>query len=177
MPTFSRFSLSLAILFFVPSAVIADDDYPARKAGLWEITTSSTSLHGGQPMIMSQCIDATTDRQMFDMGRTMAGSSCTTNELKKEGANWIINSACKFGPTSITSSGTYGGDFSATYHAEINAHYTPAFMGHTESKTVLDGVYKGACLPGQTPGDMIMANGMKMNILTMMQHGLGNAKK
>lgn len=170
--------LSRLALILLSIAVIAPlglaDDYPARKAGLWEIKMTTSNSHGRVSPVMQQCIDAATDQKMFDMGKNMAsnsGMTCQKNEFRKEGGNWISESVCSLGPTTMSSRGTFTGDFNSAYRAQIDTTYSPPMMGMASVTMVMDAKYKGLCATDQKPGDVIMPDGKKMNIISFMTDG------
>ena len=47
----------------------------------------------------------------------------------------------------------------------------PGMAPGGETKMTIEAKYLGACQAGQKPGDIIMANGMKMNVLDMPKMG------
>ncbi|GER20455.1 DUF3617 domain-containing protein [Variovorax boronicumulans] len=166
--TFRLFSLAaVACLLAGPALAI---DYPARKPGLWEIQTgeggAATAKAPGQTI--QQCIDAATDKAMREMGQGMGKDMCSRQDLRLEGVKLVIDSVCKIGPTTATSRAVMSGDFSSAYRVESKSTYSPPLMGRTEGTSVVDAKWVGPCKPGQKPGDMVMGNGMKMNMLDAM---------
>ena len=66
---------TLALLAAVVCTQAAGQDYPKLKPGLWEMERSAG---GGPPQLnkMTMCLDATVQKQMFEMGAgTMQGLS------------------------------------------------------------------------------------------------------
>ncbi|MCY1510598.1 hypothetical protein D9M68_449800 [compost metagenome] len=93
---------------------------------------------------------------------------CSKQDLRLEGVKLVIDSVCKIGPTTATSRAVMTGDFSSAYRVESKSTYSPPLMGRTEGTSVVDAKWVGPCKPGQKPGDMVMGNGMKMNMLDAM---------
>lgn len=155
-----------AALTLASALPVYAQQFPLRKAGLWEITTSSADMPQGTGS-MQQCIDADTDAAMQKLGQGMASSSCSKNEIRKQDEGYTVESECTFGSSAIRSRGTMSGDFSSRYRVEISSTFDPPFMGRSSSKSVLEGRYMGPCKPGQRPGDMILPDGAVMNVLTM----------
>ncbi len=155
--------LSLSFLFVSIQAVA--DDLPSRKPGLWQIDMVGT---GGQSM--KQCIDAATDKAMMEMGQDMAkkmGGGCSKNEILREGEKVIINAECTFAQTKMISKTEISGDFNSKYTTVTSTKYDPPFMGQSSNEMRMTATWLGACAADQQPGDMIMANGMKMNMNAM----------
>jgi hypothetical protein len=56
-------------------------DFPARKAGLWEMTTTTN----GRTMPIKQCIDAATDQAMQANTSQSSQRSCSKRDMQKSG--------------------------------------------------------------------------------------------
>ena len=143
-------------------------DFPSRKPGLWEIQTGDGTGKGpGAGHTVQQCIDAASDKALRDMGQGMGKDTCSKQELRNEGGKLVIDSVCKIGSTTATSHAVMSGDFSSAYRMESKSTYSPPLMGRAEGSAVIEAKWIGPCKAGQKPGDMIMSNGMKMNVLEM----------
>jgi hypothetical protein len=152
------------------SNISAAEDLPKRKAGLWEIKTTVKDLPNRSPKAL-QCVDEATDAAMLKIGQGMTSGACSENSTKKEGKNFVSDSVCTIGGSKIESHAVFSGDFQSAYKAEIESKYEPPLMGRTESHTILEAKHIGPCKEGQVPGDVVMENGMKMNILKMSNAG------
>jgi len=148
-------------------------DYPARKPGLWEIQTGDAT--GKRPGHSSQqCIDAASDKTLREMGQGMGKDMCSKQDLRLEGGKLVVDSVCQIGTTTVTSHAVVSGDFSSAYRMESKSSYSPPLMGRAEGTSVMEAKWLGPCKADQKPGDMVMSNGMKMNMLEMMA---GRGKK
>ena len=139
---------------------------PARKAGLW-IQTMSRDGAAGRMGQMRICIDSATDAKMSMFGQKMGKSLCQGQSVSRglDGA-FSSTSTCSMGQGgTITSKGTVTGDFSSKYHvhseSDIAGASLAAMNGH--HVTDIDGVYAGPCPADMAPGDISLANGMKIN--------------
>ena len=124
-------------------------------------------MNGKQRPGGKQCIDASTDKAMLDAGNNLKsgmGVNCTKNESKKDGEKFIIETDCMMNNTRMVSNIVFEGDFNSAYISTMNTKYDPSFMGQTSMKVVTTAKYEGPCQDGQLPGDMILPNGMKMNL-------------
>ena len=160
--------MRLAIIF--ASVVVAlpalAQDMPSRKAGLWEMTMTYEG-RGAPPQTMQQCIDAATDKAMQDMSAGPRGQSCSKRETKKVGNTIVFDSVCSAGTGTTTSHGVVSGDFNSAYTVKINSKREggPAIPNMPpETNMTIESKWLGPCKADQKPGDIIMANGMKMNI-------------
>ena len=161
----------LGALAFLSAAAFADD-MPARKPGLWQIDT----LREGSPRPLSikQCIDASTASALSAMGEDLAGKAgtkCSRSPMKHEGSSYISDSSCTFGSRKTSSHIVMSGDSDAQYRGTVSSTFDPPIAGKSQSTMTITGTWLGPCEPGQVPGDMIMGNGMKMNLGAFQKRG------
>jgi hypothetical protein len=153
-------------------------DLPARKAGLWEIKMSFEGRNT-PPQVSQHCIDAESDKLMSAIGSNMPKDTCQKQELKKVGSTFVIDSVCKLGPSTTTSQSVMSGDFNSAYTVKVTSTREggPAIPGLAPGGTnmTIEARWTGPCKADQKGGDVIMSNGMKMNIrdLQNMQGMLG----
>jgi hypothetical protein len=141
-------------------------DMPKRKSGLWEIKlVHDRSSRPAQTMQM--CIDQKTDDMAQQMGANVAKQACSKQDIRREGSRIVGDSICKIGETTATSHSVFSGAFDQSYRGEIRTQYAPPLMGKSETTTVIEARWIGPCAADQKPGDMIMPNGMKININQM----------
>lgn len=152
---------------FIPTLAYAD--LPLRKAGQWEVTVDAA----GTVQTMKQCTDANTDRMMMDSSTASdtMGLKCAKNETKQSGQTWITDADCTMGPTRIISHSELTGSLDSAYKTVVKASYEPPLMGQKETTSTINGKWIGPCPEGEKPGDLTFANGMKMNIMSMLKKG------
>jgi hypothetical protein len=162
------FAAAACIAAAVPALAV---DFPARKPGLWEIQTGDAIGKGpAGGHTVQQCIDAASDKALRDMGQGMGKEMCAKQELHLDGGKLVMDSVCRIGNTTATSHAVMSGDFSSAYRMESKSTYNPPLMGRAEGTSVMDAKWIGPCKADQKPGDMVMSNGMKMNVLDMMNN-------
>jgi hypothetical protein len=143
-------------------------DMPPRKPGLWEIRMILENRNT-PPTVMQHCIDAATDKEMNTVGANRR-EECSKQEVTRAGDAIVIDSVCQMGPTSVTSHGLVSGDFNSAYTVKVTSKREG---GRTipgvpaETNMTVEAKYLGACKADQKPGDMMMGNGMKMNVRDM----------
>ncbi len=81
----------------------------------------------------------------------------------------MVDSVCQVGATTTTSRGVITGDFNSAYTIKSTSKREggPAIPGMPKDGTTsmtIDAKWTGACKADQKPGDMIMADGRKVNI-------------
>ena len=168
-----KFISLLGLTLTLTSSLALADSFPDREPGLWEI--SITSGNSQAPQGMKECIDSATDAKMMQMGTDITKSmngTCSQQELKKTASGFESNSECKMMGSTIKSKATFSGDFKRTYFGEIVSTFTPPLMGQSTSTTKITAKHTGSCGADMKPGEIIMANGMKMN----MNEAVGNVK-
>ena len=161
----------LLVVVLVPEAVAVE--LPVRKAGLWEMKMLRTG--GPAPeMTMQHCTDETTDSAMSSSFSPAAKDMCSKNDIRKTATGYVTDSVCNVAGVTMTSHSEITGDFNSAYTVKATSQSQGGPPGMPrDSTTTIEAKWLGACKPDQKPGDMIMSNGMKMNIMDMM----GGTKK
>lgn len=147
------------------TATARADDYPPRKPGLWEVsmTTGSGKSHA---MGTKMCIDAASDAALYKMGMETAGSICSRRDVSRTGYTVTSDSVCMLDKSQMTSHTVtvFAGD--VAYHTESKTHFDPPMMpGMSDSTMTQDAKWAGPCPADMKPGDIVMPNGMKMNMI------------
>ncbi len=158
----------VALAFAVAPDVAGAVDYPTRKAGLWELTM--TMAAAGRTMTMSQCTDPSTDKDLITNASPNMQQACTRSELQKTATGYASDSTCKFGAMTTTSHSEISGDFNSAYTVAVTGHNTggPAGMPANTNMTIA-AKWVGPCKADQTPGDIVMPGGMKINVKEMQK--------
>ena len=155
MKPLGAFSVLAIVCLSVPAAAA---EMPSRKAGLWEIKTNT-----GDPRVpqvsVSQCIDAATDQMMQSNAGPPGGAprQCTQSNIQKSGDTVTVDSTCTVAGQSKTTHMIITGSFDSAYTMTVTVQ-----SGRT---ITMNARWLGPCAADQHPGDMIMANGIKFNIL------------
>jgi len=167
---------SVALLAAVVTWPVAAQDYPKLKPGLWEMERSAGS---GAPQLnkMTMCLDATVQKQMFEMGAGTMQGMCSKHEFKMSGNRGTGDFICDFAGSRMHSTSTMTMTGDTGYRTEIHTTYDPPFMGQKENRMVLTARHTGACKPGQRPGDMVLPNGQTMNMRDAIDAAKGAAPK
>jgi hypothetical protein len=159
-----HFGPAMLVIFYTTLAPGAE--LPSRKPGLWEVNMSLPGRTGpGQ--VVQQCIDAATDQMMQSSAGPLSPSTCTKREVQTAADGFTIDSACALGGKSATARAVVTGSFQDNYSMTVTAQSDALPGGSMTMSTA--GRWLGPCKADQRPGDMILANGMKMNILELMK--------
>lgn len=149
------------------AAAAAAPDFPTLKNGQWEMTTTSGTAANAQRK-STICLDASTQKAMFDMGSGLQKEMCPKFSLRREGARWITDAECHLGTSSVRSHAVMTMQGDSSFRTEATSSYDPPlFKDVRESKTVVEATYVGACRDGLTPGDVLLPNGQKLNLRQM----------
>jgi hypothetical protein len=154
--------LTIVACLTVVSAANADP-FPHRKPGLWQTTLilSGTKM---PPMVSKFCIDAATESALTNFGQDAMKDMCSKRDVHVVGGNGTIDTVCKIGGSLQTTHTVVSFVANTAYHSEIHSHMVPPLYGKSDSLTISDARWTGPCPPGMKPGDMVMANGMKMHM-------------
>ncbi len=154
--------IAAALLMFCGVALA--DDYPPRKPGLWEVTigTEGTPVH-----TMQMCVDAATDQIFHSVGTDLRAKHCEQSDVKVNGTAVTANSVCKVHGTTVTTTATTNFTGDSAYHTDVKTHFEPAFLGKTDEAMTQDGKWTGPCPANMKPGDMVLTNGIKINVKTL----------
>jgi hypothetical protein len=166
----------LLVIFAIPAFAL---DLPPRKAGLWELKMTMEG-RGMPAQTFQHCIDAATDKAMNDIGGGVRGGQCSKQDMQRAGNTITVDSVCNFGNGTTTSHAVVTGDFNSAYTVNVSSKREggPAIPNlPAESKMTIAATWTGPCKAGQKPGDIVMANGMTMNILDRQKGLPGGMKK
>jgi Protein of unknown function (DUF3617) len=136
-------------------------EMPSRKAGLWEITTHVAN----RPMTMQQCIDAATDQAMQSHASS-SGANCSKRDVQKSATGMTIDSTCTIAGKTMTSHIVVSGSFDSNYTMTITSEGGALPAART---ITLEAKWLGPCGADQKPGDTMLSNGVKINIVDMQK--------
>jgi hypothetical protein len=141
------------------------DSLPDRKPGLWEIAIAGQVGGSAHPTSMKQCTDQATDSKLLQAGSEIQGSrNCSKNDIVRTSNGYSISSLCKHGGSTLSSRGSFTGDFTSEYSGEITTTFDPPMLGQSSSKTTIKAKWLGDCPNDMRPGDTVLSNGLKMNM-------------
>ncbi len=152
----------------LPAAPAFGDEFPRRRAGLWEMKTSGGPV-GAQTL--QQCIDAGTD----DLLRMQSneGRNCSKPVVERNGNRYRVTSLCDQAGTKSSLDGVYTMTKDTEYTGDMKMTFDPPLSGASEMNMKMDGKWVGACKPGMKPGDVVMQGMPRLNVLEMGRGGGG----
>ena len=175
-----RMHLSLLLTGSVlTSAACAGDlaSFPERKPGLWEITQKHAQRNL-PPQVQHICLDRATDALLYKFGTGTARQICSKLDVHRSGELIEVQSACRLAESTLTSHSVYTYSGNTAYHEVISVHYDPPLLGKTsDSQTLIDAKWMGACPADMKPGDMVtepsqmMPVPLHMNLRALLGQG------
>ena len=153
-----RVGIACSVFFVLFATSTSGAEFPARKAGLWEIT-----MTGAHTFTVRQCSDAATDEAMEQTILGVAGD-CAKRDVERAGGMITVVSVCKSARKTMTSHVVITGSLDSEYTMTLTKQSTGRSTG---SSMTMSAKWLGPCGAGQKPGDVIMPNGTKFNILDL----------
>lgn len=145
---------------------------PARKSGLWEVTVRSDDLvlkSAGQgpqrPLTVRQCTSPEAEPVMLTS--IMPGQDdCHGLKVARrtKGAGYDITTACYVHENRLNARMELLGDLQSAYNGTYNVTYPQTPFNNT-GRMVFEGRWLGPCSAGQRPGDMVLPNGVTVNVV------------
>jgi len=165
---------ALAACLFCASPALALD-MPQRKAGLWELTMSFMGRRL-PAQVIKQCTDAASDKLMNGNFSGAGAAHCSKQDVAHSGATMVVDSVCEIAGATTTSHAVITGSFDSAYTVDVTSTRSggrpvPGMAAGGATHMTIAAKWLGPCAAGQRPGDMIMSNGMKMNVLDLRKMG------
>jgi hypothetical protein len=97
----------------------------------------------------------------------MRAENCSKQDVRRSGSTITIDSVCRLGDVTTTSQGIVTGSFESGYTMKMTSKREggPPVLGMpAETRMTIEAKWTGPCKSDHKPGDVIMPNGMKMNV-------------
>lgn len=167
--------LALAGLCTVPATLAAE--LPQRKPGQWEITTTSDN-----PRIAAHvedvCLDTATDALLSRFALGASQKLCTAIDVKDAGGGaFTVDAACNMTSRRMSVHGEVAYKGNSAYRETVHVRYDPPLAGRSETTSVHEAKWTGACAADMKPGDIVsrpsptLPTGMRINLNEVMQNG------
>ncbi len=161
-----RLIAATSILVVTCAVPALADELPSRKPGLWQVTTSIENRND-PPVVIQQCIDATTDQMMQSSAGPYSQQVCPKRSVQRSANSMTIDSACMIAGKPATAHAVITGSFDSAYSMTVTSQSEDP-PGSKMTMTIA-AERLGPCEADQKPGDVIMANGRKANILDLQK--------
>jgi hypothetical protein len=157
----------ILVLIVVMPALAAE--LPSRKPGLWQVKTSVGSSNAAA-LVFQQCIDATTDQMMQSSAGPFAPAVCPERNVQRSENSITIDSTCAVGGKAATAHSVITGSLDSAYTMTVTSQIPDIPDG--KMIMTMDAKWLGSCAADQKPGDIIMSNGMKINVPEMEKRNI-----
>jgi hypothetical protein len=156
-------SISFALIGALSYAALATaDELPLQKAGLWETHSQQTMMGHTHEAVSKSCLTSDVQKQMKSMAEGVNKQNQCTPTITHPSANtYVTESRCTGGMlagTVIKTTTVYQGD---SVHQEVHTQ-----RGSLDVMAKQDSRYLGSCPADMKPGDTVLSNGMKINVLS-----------
>jgi len=140
---------------------------PKRKSGLWEVKRSESDPHP-----LQWCIDEKTDNPLNQLVEGRHKEHCTIDKLDHQGDRWVVDAVCGLGRAfTAKTHAVVTGKFDSHYKIESTSTFERPVHGKTGTKAVIEARWTGPCKSDQRPGDVILADGRKVNVIDEARAG------
>lgn len=160
-----------SILILAGALPVPADELPSRKPGLWQVEMNIGSRIA---QTMQQCIDAATDQMLQQGAGAAPRADCSKRDVQKSGNTITIDTACTVNGKPSTTHSVITGSFDSSYTMTSTSQSDTAPGG--KMTITIAAKWLSACAADQKPGDMIMGNGVKTNILNMQKGAVPPAR-
>jgi Protein of unknown function (DUF3617) len=145
----------------LPMFAMAEQQFPQRKAGLWEVTTEMAGA-AGRTMKSRHCVDAKTDEQAQRQAMDAAGDArCQQRAVKRGAGVFEAEYTCENKRGKSEGKMKWSGDFNSRYTMSNQVRFDPPLHGRSEASMTLQGQWLGACPAGMKPGE-VRIDGMNL---------------
>ena len=153
----SKFAVLAGVAVIANGIGASDTPVPHEKPGLW----ASSLMMAGHPFTTQSCVTEASEAKMSVFSSQSRQRNCSSGTVTHNmDGSWSSASTCKFGSGAArTTHAHVTGDFNSKFTIVVTAD------GSNTPETTMTMTWMGACKPGMQGGDVIMSNGMKMNVL------------
>ena len=151
----------LAVLVSWALTGTAGPQAPARQPGLWEVTLIAEP----SPITVRQCTDKASE-EMVLLSIVPGQENCGAATVSRQKNRYEIRNSCAMHGQRVNTRMELSGDLRTRYEGQ----YAVKFAGNAQSKSRsetrrFEGRWLGECPPGMRPGDMVLPNGMAVNVV------------
>jgi hypothetical protein len=160
-----RIAIILAPISAAPFARAAEQEL-SRKPGLWEVRTTIEN-NSAPARVVQQCIDAATDALSQSITGPFSPAVCAERKVQRSADAITVDSTCSIANKPASARAVVTGSFDSAYTMKVVAEGD--LLPGGKMTMTMEGRWLGACAADQRPGDIIMGNGVKINIPDMQK--------
>ena len=158
-------SLSAGFVWVSPARA---DDLPVRKPGLWEVSIIGAGQSVMRQQKVLQC--TTKDVDAVTMLAVVPGQDhCHETSVKKVDGQFTVQTVCFVHDNRVTARIRLQCDFQQSYQGDFEVAYSKPVGNQARGVTQFSGRRLGDCKAGMKPADMVLPNGVTVNIVESMK--------
>lgn len=144
------------------------DALPVRKPGLWEVSIVGAGQSVMRQQKVLQC--TTNEVDAVTMLAVVPGQEhCHETVVKKEGGQFTVQTVCFVHDNRVTARIRLSGDFQQSYQGDFEVAYSKPVANSSPGVTQFSGRRVGDCKAGMKPSDMVLPNGITVNIVESLK--------
>lgn len=157
---------------------------PARKSGLWEVTLRSgetllrrQGVGKARAQTVQQCTSAETEAVML-LSILPGQENCRDLKAPRriKGGGYDIRTVCYVHDNRVEAQMMLVGDLQSSYSGTFEVKFAQTPMDNT-GRTAFEGRWLGPCNSGQRAGDMVLPNGVTVNVVDDTKRAEGHGDK
>jgi hypothetical protein len=146
------------------------DVLPVRKPGLWEVSIVGAGQSVMRQQKVLQC--TTNEVDALTMLAVVPGQEhCHQTTVVKDAGQFTVQTVCFVHDNQVKARIRLKGDFQQFYQGDFEVAYSKPVTTSSPGVTQFTGRRLGDCKPGMKPSDMVLPNGVTVNIVdSLKQH-------
>ena len=137
------------------------DEALSRKPGLWEVKASIENSNAPARTVR-QCIDAATDQMLQSSAGPISPAACAQHSVQRAADQIVQDFSCVVAGAPATAHSVVNGSLDSAYTMTVTAQGGAVPDG--KMTMTMEGKWLGPCTADLKPGDIIVNNGIKINI-------------
>lgn len=176
----------LVVLLLAPLRAVASGKQgavklPLRKAGLWEVIIQAHTPDGlgsaRQPAVtVRQCTRADVDAVVL-LSILPGQENCAHPKIARigdKGSGRVVTTACRVHDNQVRGRMELRGDLQSVYAGRYSVEFAQTPQQNV-GPVGFQGRWLGSCAAGQKPGDMVLPNGITVNVVDAAARPSGHA--
>lgn len=155
---------SLPLSFGALMPLAHADALPVRKPGLWEVSVVGAGQSVMRQQKVLQC--TTNEVDAVTMLAVVPGQEhCHETKVARQGGQFTVQTVCFVHDNRVNARIRLSGDFQQSYQGDFEVTYSKPVANHSTGVTQFSGRRLGDCKSGMKPSDMVLPNGITVNIV------------
>lgn len=166
---FAAVVTAIAVVLQAGTAMAAESvELPTRQAGKWKLHTEMDEGRGPIKQTLTMCITDEMEKATAATAATEHKSNCARYDVKRDGAQTIVEAECAYAVDKVTSRTEMSGDFQKTFDVKIatTTITTPPSGNPLQRQRKINqtGEYFGADCGDLKPGEALTEDGNRVMV-------------